>query len=311
MNIPIVMIVGPPRSGTTLLGNLLGLHPQISTIIEPYYIWDRHFREAPHDQFSENDASLPVIRQIRGSFGRYLRATGTDFVIDKSPRNSLKIPFIRAVFPEARFIIIRRDPRDTILSVQARWKRRGAIFGGEPRKKHLQDRLRIYRKWLVKRPFTHLRVQSLLFELGPPRYWLRRRFLNRLRWQGRFGWGPRFKGWQEMIDRVSLLEFNAYQWLYCARGIINSVPRLPGDKVFTLRYEDLIRETEVWLKKIFSFLGMGIAPGFFSLLPPIWSDNADKWPHAFSMGELKTIGPIISRELMEWGYADDESWFRE
>jgi hypothetical protein len=114
-----------------------------------------------------------------------------------------------------------------------------------------------------------------------------------------------------MIARVGLLEFNAYQWLYCARGIIDGVPLLPGEKVFTLRYEDLIGETETWLKKIFSFLELDPAPEFFSVLPPIWSDNADKWPHAFSKEELKTIGPIISRELMDWGYAKDESWFGE
>ena len=139
MRVPIVMIIGPPRSGTTLLGNLLDLHPRISTIIEPYYIWDHHFREYPHDQMSEKDASDPVRRRIRGSFGRYLTDIGADMVVDKSPRNSIKIPFIKAVFPEAYFVIIMRDPRDTILSIQRQWQSVGAAFSNYRHKKLLKE----------------------------------------------------------------------------------------------------------------------------------------------------------------------------
>lgn len=311
MNIPIVMIIGPPRSGTTLLGNLLHLHPKFSTIIEPYYIWDRHFRNASHDQLSEKDASEPVRRQIRGAFGRYLNDIGAERVVDKSPRNSLKIPFIRRVFPEAHFVIILRDPRDTILSIRRQWESVGAAFATRRHKKLLKERFIIYRRWLAQRPIWRLRLQSILFELGPPQNWLRGEFLNRIRWQRPFGWGPRFSGWQDVIDQVSSLQFNAYQWVHCARGIIDNIPRLPEKRVFTLKYEDLITSPEPWLRKLFSFLGTDLPSSYFENVPPIWADNAQKWPHAFSSDELKAIGPIISREVMAWRYETDESWYRK
>ena len=309
MNVPIVMIIGPPRSGTTLLGNLLDLHPKISTIIEPYYIWDRHFRDSPHDQLSEKDASDPILKQIRGSFGRYLTDMGADMVVDKSPRNSLKIPFIKAVFPEAYFVIIIRDARDTILSIQRQWKSVGAAFSTRRHKKLLKERFIIYRRWLAQRPTWRLRLQSILFELGPVQDWLKGNFLNRIRWQRPFGWGPRFEGWQNVIDRVSLLEFNACQWAHCAKGIMDHTPQLPEERVFTLKYEDLISEPEPWLRRLFSFLGTDLPGSYFSAMPPIWSQNSQKWPHAFLSEELKTIGPVVSRDLITWGYEKDDSWY--
>jgi hypothetical protein len=38
-------------------------------------------------------------------------------VVEKSPRNALRIPFLRAVFPEARFVVIVRDGRDVACSL--------------------------------------------------------------------------------------------------------------------------------------------------------------------------------------------------
>jgi hypothetical protein len=40
-----VFIVGSPRSGTTIFGELLDKHPQLSQWYEPYFVWDRFFRK--------------------------------------------------------------------------------------------------------------------------------------------------------------------------------------------------------------------------------------------------------------------------
>ena len=50
--------------------------------------------------------------------------------MDKSPRNSLKIPFVRKIFPEAKFIHIVRDGRDTSLSINKEWVNLTQIFEG-------------------------------------------------------------------------------------------------------------------------------------------------------------------------------------
>ena len=99
-----VFIVGSPRSGTTILGELLDKHHHISQWYEPYFVWDRFFRTAPDDERTEADASLQVKKWIYRNFASYKTRKKCSVLIDKSPRNSLKIPFILKIFPQAKFI---------------------------------------------------------------------------------------------------------------------------------------------------------------------------------------------------------------
>ena len=52
-----VFIVGSPRSGTTILGELLDRHQHISQWYEPYFVWDHFFRTAPDDERTEAEAT--------------------------------------------------------------------------------------------------------------------------------------------------------------------------------------------------------------------------------------------------------------
>ena len=309
MNIPIVMIIGTPRSGTSLLGRLLDLHPRVATWVEPYYIWDHHFRESPHDQMSEDDTTDNVRLWIRRQFIQYRKAFKTDLVVDKSPRNCLKIPFVNAIFPEARYIVLFRDGRDAILSIRKQWKDKSKIFAKTDTGYQWKKQFRVFSRRMSMRPLWRYRIQSLFFEIGPPRYWPKKYFLNQIRWEGRFGWGPRFKGWQELIDQVSTLEFSAHQWVHCARGIIENASLLPEDRVFTLKYEDLIINPEESLKNLFSFLNMDFPALFMETIPEIWSGNSNKWQQSFSSKDLKLIGTIIGKTLIDFGYEKNESWF--
>jgi len=303
------MIIGSPRSGTSILGRVLDRHPLISTWVEPYYIWDYHFRESPHDQMGAEVATDNVRRRIRRAFIHYWKTYGVNLVVDKSPRNCLKIPFVRAVFPEARYIFLLRDGRDTILSIKKQWERKKGIFGNTRTDNQWKNRLRVLRRWSRRRPLWRHLFQSLLFEIGPPRYWLQRRFLHQIRWGGRFGWGPRFKGWQELMDQVTPLEFGAYQWLHCAQGMLQNLPSLKADRYFTLKYEEFTRNPRASLEDLFSFLNKPFPERFMEMIPEIWTGNTDKWRRAMSAKDLKDIGPIIGDTLIDLGYEKDHSWY--
>lgn len=303
------MIIGAPRSGTSILGRVLDLHPVISTWVEPYYIWDHHFRNAPHDELMADQATDDIRFWIRRAFTRYLKVHNVEKVVDKSPRNCLKLPFIQKIFPEASYIIILRDGRDTILSIFSQWKRKKEIFEKNRGIGQWQNRLYIFRRWLSRRPTWKFSLQSILFELGPPSNWPKKKFLNDIRWDGRFGWGPRFKGWQEVIDRVTPLEFSAYQWVHCASGILDNISLIPEHRRYILKYEDFIRDPKASITDLFLFLKKDLPEGYMNALPQIWTDNADKWRRAFSSTELKLIGPIIGKTMQEIGYENDESWY--
>jgi hypothetical protein len=303
------MIIGAPRSGTSILGRVLDQHPLISTWVEPYYIWDHHFREAQDDNLVADQASDEVRIWIRKAFAKYLKIHKVEKVVDKSPRNCLKLPFIQKIFPEACYIIILRDGRDTVLSILSQWEKKGGIFTKNKGSGQWRNRLYIFRKWLRKRPTWKLSLQSILFELGPPANWLKKKFLNDIRWESRFGWGPRFKGWRKLIDHVTLLEFCAYQWVHCARGILDNISRIPEHQRLILKYEDFIREPEASITNLFSFLKIDLPDEFMAALPQIRADNSNKWRKAFSFTELKLIGPIIGKTMKEIGYENDESWY--
>jgi hypothetical protein len=303
------MIIGAPRSGTTILGSILDHHPSISTWIEPYYIWDHYFREAPHDERDASDANAEVQGWIRNAFSKYRKNLKVDRVVDKSPRNCLKLPFVQQIFPEAHYIFLLRDGRDTILSILRQWERKKRIFAKNEGSSQWHNRIRILRRWLGRRPTLKFRLQSILFELGPPSTWLQGKFLKDIRWDGKFGWGPRFKDWQSYIDRVSPLEFSAYQWNSCASGILDNISLIPEHRRFILKYEDFIRDPEASITSLFSFLKIDLPDGYMEALPQIWADNSNKWRQAFSSTELKLIGPIIGKTMREIGYENDESWY--
>ena len=311
MHPPIAIIIGPPRSGTSILGRVLDRHPRISTWIEPYYIWDHFFRAATDDELTDADATDKVRRWIRREFTYYGQAFDIDWIVDKSPRNCLKLPFVFKIFPEARFIIILRDGRDTILSILQQWQKKGQLFGASGGSGHQQEKFYIYRRWLNRRKLWRFRIKSILFELGPPKNWIKKNFLNQIRWGRRFGWGPRFKGWQEIIAKATPLEFSAYQWLHCAEGILNNINLLPVDRRIILKYEDFIEDPERSIERILQFMGMESPDRFMDMTPEIWAENKNKWRQGFSVRELNIIGPIIGQTLIEFGYEKDENWYQE
>jgi len=308
-NIPLVIITGVPRSGTSLLGRILDLHPRVSTWVEPYYIWDHHFRAAPHDERTADDATEEVQRWIRGAFSNYRKMLKADIVADKSPRLCLKIPFVRKVFPDARYIFIVRDGRDTVLSMWRQWQKKREIFADLHQGGQWQNRLYVVKRWLGRRPTWQFRIQSIMFELGPPLNWPQKKFLNKIRWDGRFGWGPRFKGWQDLIDRTTPLEFSAHQWVHCARAILDNISLIPEDRRIVLKYEEFILEPQPSIEKALNFLSLKSSEGFMAKIPPISSDNSNKWLQAFSAEERRKIGSIIGQTLIDFGYARNESWF--
>ena len=112
-----VFVVGMPRSGTTLVEHMLAAHPQVHGANElPFWV------NASAAYLSADEAGMPPVTVLRARAGEYLRlleglAGGASRVVDKMPVNFLSLGMIHAALPAARFIHVRRDPRDTCLSI--------------------------------------------------------------------------------------------------------------------------------------------------------------------------------------------------
>lgn len=299
----LVFIVGSPRSGTTILGEILDKHRAIAQWYEPYFMWDRHFRNAPDDVRTAADATPKIKKQIHRSFSRYRRKSGKKIIVDKSPRNSLKIPFILEIFPNARFIHILRDGRDATLSIHKEFLRRMSIVSNPDKGNRFQyaGAVAVVREWLGRQPFLFDKMSALWFETHG-HIFNKNMHLNRLRWKGQVGWGPRFKNWHSIIGRMSQLQFSALQWKECVESILRFWPEIPAGNKIEIRYETLLEKPRETLDTIMQLINVSHDSHFYNNIPKLKKKNFNKWQKEFTLNEIGMITTILLPTLEKMGY---------
>ncbi len=121
-----IFIVGMPRSGTTLIEQILSSHPEITAGGEVTYISKIECSLA--NVSKEGDTDYPASMEnidisCLGEFGQqyldHLQQCSSDtgkFITDKMPTNFLNLGLINLIFPNAKIIHAMRDPIDTCLS---------------------------------------------------------------------------------------------------------------------------------------------------------------------------------------------------
>lgn len=118
-----VFIVGFPRSGTTLLEQMLDAHPALQSMDEnPFFnnlaeLLDGYAARVPEDlpKFAQHDCDELRKRYLSMVCETIPRQWSAQLV-DKNPLNMLWLPLIHRLFPQAKFILALRHPCDVVLS---------------------------------------------------------------------------------------------------------------------------------------------------------------------------------------------------
>ncbi len=119
----IIFICGMPRSGTTLVEQMIAAHKEVSGAGELTYLRDvvvKNFLE----EFKFNKQKIIEQSQLDNSViaQKYIELINhhefkTDIITDKAPQNFLWLGFIRVFFPNSKIIHCSRDPKDNCLSI--------------------------------------------------------------------------------------------------------------------------------------------------------------------------------------------------
>jgi tetratricopeptide (TPR) repeat protein len=131
-----VFLIGFPRSGTTLIDQILASHPRVTTLEERDNLLEAGLRLAGADADLTLLAQLPddEVARLRASYWASVDAglggaAPRDVFVDKLPLNATLLPVIYRLFPTAKIVLALRDPRDCVLSCyQQRFGMNAAMF---------------------------------------------------------------------------------------------------------------------------------------------------------------------------------------
>lgn len=126
-----VYVLGMPRSGTTLVEQILSGHSDIfgagelgviPQVIQGINRWERHTGSGRQYPDCIDDFNADTIAGIANNMLKELQELAAEtkpeskYVVDKMPHNFENIGLIKFLFPNAKIISVRRDPRDIAMS---------------------------------------------------------------------------------------------------------------------------------------------------------------------------------------------------
>lgn len=223
-----IFILGTGRSGTTILGILLSMHKQVGFLNEPKALWHSvnhhedligsYTMEDAHYFLDALDADEDQKKDIHKLFGAYLRTTLSQRVVDKYPELIFRVPYVKELFPDAKFLFLVRNGWDTCGSIKYWSERLGKTSEKETHDWWGRDN----RKWnllvdqVIKKDSYYANVYKVIDEI------------------------------------TSHLDMAALEWIVTMRQGLAIMEEYP-DSMFRVNYEALVQNPEGVLTDIKEF----------------------------------------------------------
>jgi len=271
-----IIIIGAGRSGTNILRDSICAVKGFETwpCDEINYIWRHGNIQKKNDRFTADDATPEVKKFIQNQFQKLEKEFDAEFVVEKTCANSLKIPFINQIYPEAKYIFIAREGHDVASSAKQRWT--APLEMGYIMKKV---------KYVPKSDIIHYGL---------------RYFINRVKKifskEKRLAyWGPLYPGMLDDLKNDSLIEVCAKQWRACVETAVSDLKTLNPEQVYFVKYEDFVLQPTEEMKKIFQFLGYKNAPEevIKESVKKVSPRSVGNYKKHLSQQEIDLIEPII------------------
>ena len=284
-----LVIVGAPRSGTNLLRDVLtsleGFGTWPCDEINP--IWRHGNASFPTDEFSPAQATPRVQDYLHRTFdsARMRYAGPTGILVEKTCATSLRVPFVDAVFSQARYLQIVRDGRDATASILDRW-----TSGASPR--YIGRKARFV-------PLTDIPRHAVRFVRARIRQVASRE--RRLH-----AWGPRFEGMDDLARSEPLVRVCARQWERCVTLSSDALEAMSAERWLRVRYEDLVADPTSAVTRVLSWLGAsaGAVPpsAVAAAVGQVRGGRAGSWSGRVAPADMEMARDVLEPAMRRLGY---------
>ncbi len=213
-----VFILGCSRAGTTLVYKTFSESKQLGSMQrEVYDLWASlhplEERQWSGHELVESDASNEDAQFISRYFYSH---TGTLQFVDKNNQNGLCLPYLLSLFPNARFVYVKRSPGDNINSLIEGWRKADE-----------------FATWSNSLP-AEVQVENGQFK----------------RWCFFIA-----RGWQEYLNE-SIENVCAFQYRVMNEAILKGREIVPESQWVEIQYEDLLKDPVRGFKDAFQNIGL-------------------------------------------------------
>lgn len=276
-----IIFVGTHRSGTTWMGDEFSRHPDLAYFVEPRHVWSWSHNALPDDRLTAEHATPRVREHIRNAFAKHVRSQGKSRLVEKTPSNCLRLPFVRAIYPDAKIVLVVRDGRSVIASTE------------DIQHQGVQTKL-IFRRAL----------QTPLPEWPAQAGRLASALHNKLTRKPMKFWGPRPPGWREWtrVDEPDVIR--AKQWaatVLCAYRDAHAM----GD-VMIFRFEDMMQHPADTMRQIADFCELAGAEDIIEHVAAT-ADPSRNAKRRAEKSNLDNVRSILEPALVELGYTWDSA----
>jgi len=199
------------------------------------YIWRHGNRDFPTDEIPAELAEPTAKRFVNNSFDKMAKKNSCQFLVEKTCANSLRVPFVNAVVPDAIYINIVREGRDVVSSALKRW-------GADLDVKYIARKAKYVP--LADIPYYGFRYASHRFsKLTSSESTLP-------------AWGPKYDGMQQDLKKYGLEEVCALQWVNCVEKSRAAFANISAERVINITYEGFVKNPVDSLSDILGHLGI-------------------------------------------------------